>query len=151
MAELAERHEITIRGHDGTIVFTADSTDGWLVIRQIPEGKKPKDVCSITLADPDELRAFFKGLRRIVASLEHGPRSQTMRLPRLRAGARSVSAKLVVTGTKIVTRSSRRHVRKMHRHLLPGQSRRNRRLREDLSRERPCNTSRAHKNDHHAP
>jgi hypothetical protein len=72
MAELAERHEITIRGHDGTIVFTADSTDGRLVIRQIPEGKKPKDVCSITLADPDELRAFFKGLRRIVASLEHG-------------------------------------------------------------------------------
>jgi hypothetical protein len=38
MAELAERHEIQIRGHGGTIVFTADSEDGRLVIRQIPEG-----------------------------------------------------------------------------------------------------------------
>jgi hypothetical protein len=72
VAELAERHEITIRGHDGTIVFTADSADGRLVIRQIPAGRKSKDVCSITLADPNELRAFFKGLRRIVASLEPG-------------------------------------------------------------------------------
>jgi hypothetical protein len=72
MAELAERHEITIRGHDGTIVFTADSADGRLVIRQIPERRKSKNICSITLADPNELRAFFKGLRRIVASLEHG-------------------------------------------------------------------------------
>jgi hypothetical protein len=72
MAELAERHEVKVRGHDRTIVFTADSVDGRLVIRQVPDGKNSKDVCSITLADPDELRAFFKGLRRIVASLEHG-------------------------------------------------------------------------------
>jgi DNA-binding NarL/FixJ family response regulator len=70
IAELAERHEIQIRGHGATIVFTADSEDGRLVIRRIPDGKRPKDVCSITLADPDELRAFFKGLRRLVASLE---------------------------------------------------------------------------------
>jgi hypothetical protein len=41
-------------------------------IRQIPDSRKSKVVCSITLADPDELRAFFKGLRRIIASLEHG-------------------------------------------------------------------------------
>jgi hypothetical protein len=33
MTELAERHEITIRRHDGTIVFTADSADGRLVAR----------------------------------------------------------------------------------------------------------------------
>jgi hypothetical protein len=62
MAELAERQEITIRGHDGTIVFTADSADGRLVIRQIPERRKSKNICSITLADPNELRAFFKGI-----------------------------------------------------------------------------------------
>ena len=72
MAELSERHEIQIRGRDGIIVFIADSEDGRLVIRQIPVGRKSKDVCSITLADPDELRSFFKGLRRIIASLEHG-------------------------------------------------------------------------------
>jgi hypothetical protein len=102
MAELAERHEITIRGHDGTIVFTADSADGRLVIRQIPERRKSKNICSITLADPNELRAFFKGLRRIVASLEHG--AEVIDPPMPRAGARSGSAKLVsVKGTKIVT------------------------------------------------
>jgi hypothetical protein len=51
---------------------SANSEDGRLVIRQIPDGRRSKDVCSITLAAPNELRAFFKGLRRIVASLEHG-------------------------------------------------------------------------------
>ena len=71
MTELAERHEIKIRGRDGTIVFTADSEDGRLVIRQVPDGEGSGDACSITLGDPDELRAFFKGLRRIVASLDH--------------------------------------------------------------------------------
>jgi DNA-binding NarL/FixJ family response regulator len=71
IAELSERHEIQIRGRGATIVFIANSEDGRLVIRRIPDSRRPKDVCSITLADPDELRAFFKGLRRIVASLEH--------------------------------------------------------------------------------
>ena len=69
MAELSERHEVRLRGKNQTIVFIADSDDGRLVIRQEPDGKKIEDVCSITLADPDELRAFFKGLRRIIASL----------------------------------------------------------------------------------
>jgi hypothetical protein len=40
-----------------------DSKDGRLVIRQEAEGKKPKDVCSITLADPEELERFLEGLR----------------------------------------------------------------------------------------
>lgn len=70
-AEISERHEIRTRGRDHTIVFIADSQDGRLVIRQEPDGKKAKDVCAITLSDPDELRAFFKGLRRILASLGH--------------------------------------------------------------------------------
>jgi hypothetical protein len=69
MADISERHEIRVRGRDHTIVFLADSKDGRLVIRQEPDGKKPKDVCAITLSDPDELRAFFKGLRRILSSL----------------------------------------------------------------------------------
>jgi hypothetical protein len=46
IAELTERHEIQIRGHGATIVFTADSEDGRLVIRRVPDGKRPKDVCS---------------------------------------------------------------------------------------------------------
>jgi hypothetical protein len=69
MAHVSERHEIRVRGRDHTIVFLADSKNGRLVIRQEPDGKKPKDVCAITLSDPDELRAFFKGLRRILSSL----------------------------------------------------------------------------------
>ena len=69
MAELSERHEVRLRGRDKTITFIADSDDGRLVIQQESEGKKPKDVCAITLSNPDELRGFFKGLRRIMASL----------------------------------------------------------------------------------
>jgi hypothetical protein len=69
MAELSERHEVRVRGHDNTVVFIADSSDGKLVIRQEWDGKTRKDSCSITLADPAELQAFFKGLRRIMASL----------------------------------------------------------------------------------
>jgi hypothetical protein len=60
-----------VRGRDHSIVFTADSQDGKLIIRQEPQGKNAKDVCAITLSDPDELRAFFKGLRKILASLGH--------------------------------------------------------------------------------
>jgi hypothetical protein len=71
MPELSERHEIRIRGTDHTIVFIADSEDGRLVIRQELDGKKSNDVCAITLSDPDELRAFFKGLSRILSSLGH--------------------------------------------------------------------------------
>ena len=86
MAELSERHEIRVRGKDNTVVFVADSSDGKLVIRQEWDGKGPKQSCSITLADPSELEAFFKGLRRIMASLgtvEDRPAAQP---PRLRSG-----------------------------------------------------------------
>jgi hypothetical protein len=69
MAELSERHEVRLRGKGKTITFIADSDDGRLVIRQEDDGKKMKDVCAITLSDPDELRGFFKGLRRMMASL----------------------------------------------------------------------------------
>lgn len=69
MAELSERHEVRVHGRDSTIVFTADSRDGKLVICQEWDGKGPKESCSITLSNPEELRDFFKGLRRIMASL----------------------------------------------------------------------------------
>jgi hypothetical protein len=85
-----ERHEIRIRGRDHTIVFIADSQDGRLVIRQEPDGKKSKEVCAIRLSDPDELRAFFKGLRRILSSLgyavESGEAPAVTRREKPRAG-----------------------------------------------------------------
>jgi len=73
MPDLSERHEIRVRGHDSTIVFTADSEDGRLCIRQVHDGDEGRDVCSITLADPQELRTFFVGLHRILSSLGHAP------------------------------------------------------------------------------
>jgi hypothetical protein len=75
LPDISERHEIRIRGRDHTIVFIAGSQDGRLVIRQEPDGKKSKEVCAITLSDPDELRAFLKGLRRILSSLGHAVES----------------------------------------------------------------------------
>jgi len=71
MSALSERHEVRVQGEGQTIVFVADSADGRLIIRQEPEGKKSNDVCAIALSNPDELRAFFQGLRRILASLGH--------------------------------------------------------------------------------
>ena len=74
-AELSERHEIKVRAGDSTIVFTAESEDGRLFIRQEPDGKKGREVCSIALSDPQELAAFFEGLRRMLESLGHAPHS----------------------------------------------------------------------------
>ena len=66
---MSERHEVRVRGANSTIVFLADSDDGKLIIRQEQDGEKPSEVCSISLSNPDELRAFFQGLQRVVASL----------------------------------------------------------------------------------
>ena len=91
MTGISERHEIRVRGRDHTIVFHADSQDGRLVIRQEPDGKKKsKEACAIRLSDPDELRAFFKGLRRILSSLgyvvESGEAPAVTRREKPRAG-----------------------------------------------------------------
>jgi hypothetical protein len=69
MTDMSERHEVRVRAGDSTIVFTADSEDGRLCIRQEPDGGKPGDACSIALSDPQELAAFFTGLRRMLSSL----------------------------------------------------------------------------------
>lgn len=69
MANISERHEVRMRAPDSIIVFVADSVDGKLVIRQERDAGESKEVCAITLANPDELRAFFKGLKAIAASL----------------------------------------------------------------------------------
>ena len=38
MTEIVERHEVRVRGRDHSIVFSADSEDGRLVIRQESNG-----------------------------------------------------------------------------------------------------------------
>jgi hypothetical protein len=73
MPDLIERHEIRVPLDHSTIVFVADSQDGRLCIRQEPKGKKADDVCTISLADPEELRGFFQGLRKILEVLGHTP------------------------------------------------------------------------------
>ena len=93
MPDISERHEIRIRGRDHTIVFIADSEDGRLVIRQEPDGKKPKDVCAITLSDPDELHAFFKGLRRILSSLGYAVESREAPASSRREKPRAITAR----------------------------------------------------------
>jgi hypothetical protein len=93
MAELSERHEVRVRGKDNTVVFVADSNDGRLVIRQEWDGKGRKDSCAITLADPSELEGFFKGLRRIMASLGTIEDRSPAAAPRLKSGAAPAAAR----------------------------------------------------------
>lgn len=71
MPDLSEHHEVRVRGKNASIIFFADSDDGRMGTRQERDGKGPREVCAITLTDSDELRAFFKGLRRILASSGH--------------------------------------------------------------------------------
>jgi DNA-binding NarL/FixJ family response regulator len=52
----------------------------------------PKQSCAITLADPSELEAFFKGLRRIMASLGTIEDRAPPVAPRLRSGGASAAA-----------------------------------------------------------
>jgi hypothetical protein len=88
MADMSERHEIRVQGTEHAFVFVADSADGRLVIRQESEGKEPREMCAITLANPEELRTFFKGFRRVLASMgqaalagESSPPSAPARAP----------------------------------------------------------------------
>jgi hypothetical protein len=71
VAKMSERHEVRVQGEGQTIVFIADSADGRLIIRQERDREDPTEVCSIALSNPDELRAFFTGLQRVIASLGH--------------------------------------------------------------------------------
>jgi hypothetical protein len=158
MAEFAERHEIQVRGHDGTIVFTADSRDGRLVIRQIPDGRKSKDVCSITLADPDELRAFFKGLRKIIASLGHGPDLVAENEPATAASRRAIGQRQI--GQHQIGQPQHDDDReamvaqareKNAQAFAPWTKQEEQEVNRRLNRERTCNTSRTHTNGHHVP
>ena len=69
VGEISERHEVRVGSGEHTFVFIADSRDGRLIIRE--EKRGAKDVCSLTLANPDELRDFFEGLRRVLVATGH--------------------------------------------------------------------------------
>lgn len=69
MGALSERHEVRVRSKQHTFVFVADTDEGRLIIRQEPlEGASDEEVCALTLADPQELKDFFHGLRRVLAA-----------------------------------------------------------------------------------
>jgi hypothetical protein len=61
-----ERHEIVVETDESTFVFAADSCDGRVVIQQRrKQGSRAKEeVCSLWLANPDELEAFFDARAR---------------------------------------------------------------------------------------
>jgi hypothetical protein len=64
VADISERREIRVAGDDAAFVFVAEPDDGRLTIREEREDAEPEELCSITLADRDELRGFLQGLRR---------------------------------------------------------------------------------------
>jgi|GEM_PF-2318117 len=137
MPDISERHEIRIRGRDHTIVFIADSQDGRLVIRQEPDGKKSKEVCAITLSDPDELRAFFKGLRRILSSLGHAVESGEAPPPLAESGRVWSRA----GEKKNVTPSLRRLVKGTRKHSCRGRGKKSKKSADVIRRERASKQS----------
>jgi hypothetical protein len=98
MADIHERREVRVDSGEHSFVFVADSADGRLVIRQEERsGRTPREVCALTLADPEELRAFFEGLRRVLGATGHAVPAP--------AGAEDPTAELPASGSM---RGSRR-------------------------------------------
>src|SRR5262249_28043159 len=87
-----------------------------------------------------------KDCAELLLRLNTGPTSLP-RLPLPTADMRSVSVRVTKTGR----RSWRRRAKEIRTHSLRGPSKKNRRLREGLNRERRCNTSREHINARHVP
>ena len=89
MTDLTEKHEVRVRGRGHEFVFSADSQDGRLHIRQESDGRSEK-VCAISIADPEELQAFFRGLRRMLETLGHRPEDAPAADPGRGVGSREV-------------------------------------------------------------
>jgi hypothetical protein len=72
---ISERHEIVVETDESIVVLTADSRDGRLVIQQRKKrgSAAGREVCSLSLANPAELKDFFDGLRRLLASTGLAP------------------------------------------------------------------------------
>ena len=73
---ITERHEIVVETDESVFVLTADSREGRLVIQQ-KRKRGSSEICSLSLANPDELEAFFEGLRRVFSSTG-GARERTV-------------------------------------------------------------------------
>lgn len=66
MAEIAERREVRVTQGDSTFVFVADPDAGRLAIHEEDPDGRDDEVCSLTIADRDELTGFLEGLRRVL-------------------------------------------------------------------------------------
>jgi hypothetical protein len=77
---ITQMHRVTVETGGKNIVFIAEPDEGRLIIRE--EDENGKEVCSLKLANPDELSAFFEGLQRIFASTQNQPRIQQTEQPR---------------------------------------------------------------------
>jgi hypothetical protein len=71
---ITQMNRVTVETGGKNIVFIAEPDEGRLIIRE--EDENGKEVCSLKLANPDELSAFFEGLQRIFASTQSQPRIQ---------------------------------------------------------------------------
>ena len=71
---ITQTNRVTVETANKNIVFIAEPDEGRLVIRE--EDENGKEVCSLKLANPDELSAFFEGLQRIFVSTQNQPRIQ---------------------------------------------------------------------------
>jgi DNA-binding NarL/FixJ family response regulator len=77
---IRQTHRVTVETDGKNIVFIAEPDEGRLIIRE--EDENGKEVCSLKLANPDELSAFFEGLQRIFVSTQNQPRIQQTEQPR---------------------------------------------------------------------
>jgi len=83
MGDITERHEVRVGSGDHVFIFIADSRDGRLVIKEEKVSPRDtRDVCSLTLANPEELRDFFEGLRRVLAATGHAAAAAPAAPPR---------------------------------------------------------------------
>jgi hypothetical protein len=97
---ISERHEIVVETDESTFILTADSRDGRLVIEQRRKrgAGKGQEVCSLSLANPDELEAFFDGLRRVLSSPGLAPVArENAERP---AGSRPSSSRAALPGSR---------------------------------------------------
>lgn len=64
--KITQVHRVNVDLGDKKIVFIAEPDDGRLMIRE--EDENGRELCSLALANPEELTAFFEGLKRIFLS-----------------------------------------------------------------------------------
>lgn len=85
-SKISETHQVRVDLDSGSYEFVAEPSDGRLLIRE--RGDDGEEICAIRLSDPEELTAFFAGLRRIFGAPEL--RDQAGLPPRREARARAL-------------------------------------------------------------